>query len=55
MTPPSPREVTQWLIAWSDGDQAALEKLIPLVQVELHRLARHYAETTGNIWVMDLK
>jgi RNA polymerase sigma factor (TIGR02999 family) len=30
------------LQAWSDGDQAALEKLIPLVYAELHRLARRY-------------
>ncbi len=30
------------LRAWSDGDQNALEKLIPIVYDELHRLARHY-------------
>ena len=30
------------LQAWSDGDQAALEKLMPLVYAELHRLARRY-------------
>jgi RNA polymerase sigma-70 factor (ECF subfamily) len=34
--------VTGLLLAWSDGDQAALEKLIPLVYAELHRLARRY-------------
>jgi RNA polymerase sigma-70 factor, ECF subfamily len=34
--------VTQLLIAWNNGDPAALEQLIPLVQAELHRLARHY-------------
>ena len=38
----SSHEVTHLLLAWSDGDQAALEKLIPLVQAELHRLAKHY-------------
>jgi RNA polymerase sigma factor (TIGR02999 family) len=37
-----PLEVTQLLQAWSDGDQAALEKLTPVVYKELHRLARHY-------------
>jgi len=42
MTKPSSNEVTQLLLAWSDGDQTALEKLIPLVYEELHRLARHY-------------
>jgi RNA polymerase sigma factor (TIGR02999 family) len=35
-------DVTQLLIAWSDGDQAALETLAPLIQAELHRLAKHY-------------
>jgi RNA polymerase sigma-70 factor (ECF subfamily) len=42
MTTPSSQEVTQLLQAWSDGDHAALDKLAPLVQSELHRLARHY-------------
>src|SRR5260370_17787222 len=44
MTTPSPaqREVTQLLGDWSGGDEGALEKLIPLVQPELHRLAHHY-------------
>jgi RNA polymerase sigma-70 factor (ECF subfamily) len=32
-------EVTQLLKAWSGGEQAALEKLVPLVERELHRLA----------------
>lgn len=36
------KEVTQLLIAWKNGDAAALETLIPLVQAELYRLARHY-------------
>lgn len=35
-------QVTQTLSDWSGGDAAALEKLIPLVQPELHRLAHHY-------------
>jgi RNA polymerase sigma factor (TIGR02999 family) len=42
MTKPSPREVTQLLQAWSDGNEEALEQLVPLVYGELHRLARHY-------------
>jgi RNA polymerase sigma factor (TIGR02999 family) len=42
-TPPSTRqEVTQLLGDWSGGDERALEKLFPLVQPELHRLAHHY-------------
>ncbi len=35
----SPREVTILLQDWCRGDQGALEKLIPLVYDELHRLA----------------
>ena len=38
----SQKDVTQLLGAWSAGDERALEKLIPLVQPELHRLAHHY-------------
>jgi len=42
-TPSSTRqEVTQLLGEWSGGDDGALEKLVPLVQPELHRLAHHY-------------
>src|SRR2546425_9460496 len=40
MTTPSSEEVTQLLVAWSNGDQAALDQLMPLVYRELHRLAR---------------
>ena len=39
---PAQQEVTQLLGDWSGGDEGALEKLIPLVQPELHRLAHHY-------------
>jgi RNA polymerase sigma-70 factor (ECF subfamily) len=36
--------VTALLVAWSDGDQAALGQLIPIVHAELRRLAgRHMA------------
>lgn len=35
-------ELTQLLVAWSDGDDAALDRLAPLVNAELHRLARRY-------------
>ncbi len=33
-------EVSQLLLAWSDGDQSALDRLTPIVYEELHRLAR---------------
>ena len=42
MAQTSPHELTRLLADWSGGDQAALDKLAPLVQAELHRLAHHY-------------
>jgi RNA polymerase sigma factor (TIGR02999 family) len=38
----SPQKVTQLLVAWSNGDQEALEQLIPLVYEELRRLAHRH-------------
>jgi RNA polymerase sigma factor (TIGR02999 family) len=37
---PTDRAVTQLLRAWSDGDERALKRLLPLVEAELRRLAR---------------
>ena len=39
---PSPHEVTQLLVAWSNGDRAARDELMPLVYEELRRLAHRY-------------
>ena len=38
----TPGNVTELLIAWSEGDSRALDKLAPLVFEELHRAARRY-------------
>lgn len=38
----SPSEITGLLVDWGKGDQTALEKLLPLVEQELHRLAHNY-------------
>jgi RNA polymerase sigma factor (TIGR02999 family) len=35
-------DVTQLLLAWSNGDQRALEQLMPIVYRELRRLAKRY-------------
>lgn len=37
-----PRELTQLLLNWSDGDSAALDQLMPIVYDELRRLAYNY-------------
>lgn len=39
MPAPAPSEVTRLLIAWRDGDRAALDRLVPVVYGELRRLA----------------
>src|SRR5215468_7696655 len=36
------QEVTALLLAWSEGDSKALERLTPLVYGELRRLAKYY-------------
>ena len=38
----TPQEFTRLLLAWNQGDQAALNQIIPLVHDELKRLARYY-------------
>jgi RNA polymerase sigma factor (TIGR02999 family) len=46
-----PPNLTQLLLSWSDGDQAALEALTPLVHHELRRVAARYlaGERPGHI------
>jgi len=42
LSPDEPHDVTGLLLAWSRGEQAALDELIPLVSAELRRLAHGY-------------
>ena len=35
-------DITSLLVQWSAGDQSAFEKLLPLVEKELHRIAHSY-------------
>ena len=48
---PAPHEVTKLLQEWSEGDETALEQLMPLVYDELHRLAHQHLrrERPGHI------
>jgi RNA polymerase sigma-70 factor, ECF subfamily len=39
---PPPDDITNLLRVWSDGDERAFERLIPLVYDELHRMALRY-------------
>jgi RNA polymerase sigma factor (TIGR02999 family) len=44
-------DITQLLVAWSRGDQAAFERLAPAVHQQLRRLAAHYmaGERPGHV------
>jgi RNA polymerase sigma factor (TIGR02999 family) len=44
-------DITGWLARWNDGDETALQKLVPLVHQELHRLASRYmrGERSGHL------
>ena len=42
MSQPSPNEISELLVAWGAGDEAALDRLMPLVYDELRRLAHRY-------------
>jgi RNA polymerase sigma-70 factor (ECF subfamily) len=48
---PAPEDVSALLIAWNDGDKTALDKLMPLVYVELRKLAHRYMrrERSGHL------
>jgi len=50
MSLPPSHEVTALLLAWSGGDENALERLAPMVYEELHRTAHRYMarEQTGH-------
>ena len=47
----TPNEITEQLIAWSKGDEAALDALIPAVYQELRRMANYYlrGENAGHL------
>lgn len=38
----TPEDVTGLLIQWSEGDRSAMDRLIPIVYDELHRIAGRY-------------
>jgi RNA polymerase sigma factor (TIGR02999 family) len=42
MATSSPNHITQLLVDWSNGDQSALDELMPLVYAELRRIAGRY-------------
>lgn len=42
MNPSSPTDITELLVAWTNGNQAARDRLMGVVYDELHRLAHRY-------------
>ena len=47
MTGSPTHRVTELLRAWSEGDEHALDQLMPLVYGELRRLAKRYMSLEG--------
>ena len=47
----APNNITELLVAWSNGDRTALDILTPLIEQELHRLAARYmaGERPGHV------
>ena len=45
MTATARRPVTELLLAWNEGEAAALDELMPLVYAELRKLANHFLNT----------
>jgi RNA polymerase sigma factor (TIGR02999 family) len=43
----NPQDVTALLLQWRQGDEGAMHRLIPLVQRELHEIARRYMADEG--------
>jgi RNA polymerase sigma factor (TIGR02999 family) len=63
-SPATPNDVTELLVAWSKGDNAALAALVPIIYDELRRLAKfhmqreraeHTLETTALVHEAYLK
>ncbi len=46
--PESDGEITQLLLAWSEGDQDAFDRLMPLVETELRQIARRHFAREGS-------
>ena len=46
----TPGAVTQWLLDWGRSDKRGLDRMLPVLYEELHRLASHYLnrEATGH-------
>jgi len=44
---PSETDITALLVDWNNGDKSAMERLLPLVEKELHRLAHAYMRREG--------
>jgi RNA polymerase sigma factor (TIGR02999 family) len=45
--PLTPADISQLLVAWNEGDKAALDRLMPLVESELRRLAAFHMRREG--------
>jgi RNA polymerase sigma factor (TIGR02999 family) len=50
---PQSSQISGLLAGWREGDRAALERLLPLIRTELHRLARRHLTREGKDHTMQ--
>lgn len=50
---PTGENVTDLLLAWSEGDVSALNRLMPIVERELRRLARYHMRQEQNVHTLQ--
>ena len=50
---PDEESITNLLIAWSEGDTSALNRLVPLVERELRRLARYHLRQEHDVHTLQ--
>ena len=43
----APEDITSMLIQWGEGDPDALDRLVPVICDELHRIAERYFCRSG--------
>jgi RNA polymerase sigma-70 factor (ECF subfamily) len=48
-----PQDITELLLAWEQGDEEALERLMGIVQGELRSMARRYLQTKKNLTLLQ--
>lgn len=48
-----PHHITELLLAWNNGDEGSLDKLIPIVEQELRRIAHNYMRKESSMHTLQ--